>query len=219
MWSDVWLICQLSIGHPVLFSTIEQHTNQSIDGLCYFGLPGNVLASAVTLRFLVLPYIHHLCHIDHLSEGVPFTLPTNFFSTVKLMPSYTCFYMIRTNTCDTVHHSNKSHQTNIFPCYGSHTMNTVSVDNSMEHSSMCDGTVTINVRPFELLLNQSSTSLSSLVQCNAWIMVPAVQSHNNVNITSNTTTCNTHTNSHIPSHHHIDDHSHNMHVLLYQHSR
>ncbi|KAK2808322.1 hypothetical protein FQN50_004882 [Emmonsiellopsis sp. PD_5] len=48
-------------GHPVLFARTEvRRAGSSRERVAFFGLPGNPVAAAACLRFLVIPYLHGL---------------------------------------------------------------------------------------------------------------------------------------------------------------
>ncbi|KAI7975346.1 hypothetical protein EIK77_003727 [Talaromyces pinophilus] len=51
-------------GHPALFASIPSVTNESKSTIPFFGLPGNPVAAAACLRFLVFPFLRWLLSQD-----------------------------------------------------------------------------------------------------------------------------------------------------------
>lgn len=51
-------------GHPALFAKIPSATNESESTIPFFGLPGNPVAAAACLRFLVFPFLRCLLFHD-----------------------------------------------------------------------------------------------------------------------------------------------------------
>lgn len=47
-------------GHPALFASLPGKSSQGLESIPFFGLPGNPVASAACLRFLVVPYLNFL---------------------------------------------------------------------------------------------------------------------------------------------------------------
>lgn len=47
-------------GHPALFASLPTRLDHGPEGIPFFGLPGNPVASAACLRFLVMPYVNLL---------------------------------------------------------------------------------------------------------------------------------------------------------------
>lgn len=47
-------------GHPALFASLPARIDQGLEGIPFFGLPGNPVASAACLRFLVMSYVNFL---------------------------------------------------------------------------------------------------------------------------------------------------------------
>lgn len=47
-------------GHPALFASLPRKSVQGPEDIPFFGLPGNPVASAACLRFLVMPYVNLL---------------------------------------------------------------------------------------------------------------------------------------------------------------
>ena len=56
-------------GHPALFAKIPSVTNESKSRIPFFGLPGNPVAAAACLRFLVFPFLRCLLSQDIEKPG------------------------------------------------------------------------------------------------------------------------------------------------------
>ncbi|KAF4624203.1 hypothetical protein G7Y89_g13971 [Cudoniella acicularis] len=93
-------------GHPVLFATLpsqlrriptegrtvtppsspsQDTADSKVPGPAFFNLPGNPLASAICLRFLIIPYLRALHSLDPIPTSIPvmFRSPRNRVSVSK----------------------------------------------------------------------------------------------------------------------------------------